>query len=210
MDQTITRQVDQYYKYSPALHSRVPKEKMDMERLFADLLRTWPELGQQEVFNVGAVMILESGRLRHSILLSLFEIDRSSVSSRFDTTSETTLVNQPVDEIPSSEPFSEETRIIEENVSEEHPVPLRMSGIVDKLIKDDEIFGEMDRAKMMETLSTLMENPPPDLMSITDDELTRRIRKVMLVEVMSGMLKDLSPAQMESFDEAVERRKFFR
>ena len=55
---------------------------------------------------------------------------------------------------------------------EEHPVPLRMSRIVDRLIKDDEIFREIDRAKMMETLSDLMENPPSDLMSITDDEQT--------------------------------------
>ena len=92
---------------------------------------------------------------------------------------------------------------------EEHPVPLRMSRIVDKLIEDDEIFREIDRAKMLETLSTLMENPPPDLTSISDDKLTQRIRNVMLVEVMSGMLKDLSPAQMESFDESVKRRRFF-
>lgn len=86
---------------------------------------------------------------------------------------------------------------------------MRMSKIVDRLIEDDEIFRDIDRSRVMKSLSVLMENPPSDLMSISDDKLTHRIRKVMLVEMMSGMLNDLSPAQMKSFDEAVKRRRFF-
>ena len=76
-------------------------------------------------------------------------------------------------------------------------------------IEDDEIFREIDRAKMMETLSDLMEYPPPDLTSITDDELTQRIEELMLVEVMFEAAQELNPAQMESFEASSKRRELF-
>jgi hypothetical protein len=94
-------------------------------------------------------------------------------------------------------------------VDESHPVPLRISKIVDKLIEEDEILRSVDKTQIMETLSDLMEDPPSDLMSITDDELTQRIERVLLIEVMSRILNDLSPAQIRAFDAAVKRRKFF-
>ena len=103
----------------------------------------------------------------------------------------------------------ESKHVVEEAAVEKNLLLIRISRIVDGLVKEDETFRNMDRTRMMERLSILMENPPPDLTSISDDELTHRIRKVMLTEMMSGMLNDLSSAQMESFDEAVKRRRFF-
>ena len=94
-------------------------------------------------------------------------------------------------------------------VDESHPVPLRISKIVDKLIEEDEVLRSVDRTQIMESLSELMEDPPSDLMSITDDELAQRIERVLLIEAMSGILNDLSPAQMRAFEAAVKRRKFF-
>jgi len=89
------------------------------------------------------------------------------------------------------------------------PNESRTSKIIDKLIEDDEVLKEVDKAKMMESLSALIGKSPQKLMSITDDELTRRIEKVMLIEAMSGMLNELSPAQMKSFESAVKRRELF-
>jgi hypothetical protein len=94
-------------------------------------------------------------------------------------------------------------------VDEGHPVPLRISKIVDKLFEEDEDLRSLDKTQAMESLSNLMEDPPSDLTSITDDELTQRIERVLLIEAMSGILNDLSPEQMKAFEAAVKRRKFF-
>ena len=108
--------------------------------------------------------------------------------------------------ILTDKPFRE---AIHMGPAEKDRLLVRISGIVDALVEEDEVFKELDKTKMMECLSTLMENPPPDLTSITDDEFTHRIRKVMLVEVMFDAAKELSPAQMESFEASSRRRELF-
>ena len=100
--------------------------------------------------------------------------------------------------------------IVEEVVEGKGLLLHRISKMIDKLTEDDGILKEVDRTKMMESLSDLIEKSPQQLMSVTDDELTGRIEKVMLIEVMSGMLNELSPAQIESFEAAVKRRELFR
>lgn len=99
--------------------------------------------------------------------------------------------------------------IVEEDVAEKDFVLSRISKIVDRLAEDGEIFKEIDKIKMMKSLSALIEKSPQKLMSITDDELTRRIEKVMLIEAMSGMLNELGPAQMKVYEAAVKRRELF-
>jgi hypothetical protein len=90
------------------------------------------------------------------------------------------------------------------------PLQRRISKIVDKLIEEEEIFREIDKTKLMESLSRTIERlPKGQLESISDRELARRLEKVLSIEVMSGLLKDLSPEQIEAFDEAVKRREFF-
>ena len=89
-------------------------------------------------------------------------------------------------------------------------VMLRMSKIVDKLIEDNEIFRNIDKSALKESLSTLVEKAPEKLISLTDDELTRRIETVLVIEAAAGMLQDLTPDKMSVFEESVKRRKFFK
>jgi acetyl-CoA carboxylase alpha subunit len=99
--------------------------------------------------------------------------------------------------------------IVKEDVAEKDLVLSRTSKIIDKLIEDDEVLKEVDKTKMMESLSALIEKSPQKLMSITDDGLTRRIEKTMLIEAMSGMFSGLNPAQMKAYEAAVKRRELF-
>ncbi|MFQ6062271.1 MAG: hypothetical protein ACE5J9_03740 [Methanosarcinales archaeon] len=118
-------------------------------------------------------------------LLPSLEIDLSSVYPRFEIKSETSSI--------------------------EGDVLLRISNIVDKLIEDSEVFKKVDKTKLMEFFSSMIEKSlPGQLTSITDDELTQRIEKIIAIEALAGMLNDLSPAQMEAFDKAVKRREFFK
>ena len=84
----------------------------------------------------------------------------------------------------------------------------RISAIVDKLIQNDTLFQNLDKAELIQLLSTLVQEnlSTKQLRAIDDDELTRRIDRVMAIEVMSGLLDDLTPEQREIFEAAVEGR----
>lgn len=84
----------------------------------------------------------------------------------------------------------------------------RISAIVDKLIQNDSLFQKLDKAEMIQLLSTLVEEnlSTEQLRAIDDDEFTRRIDRVLAIEVMSGLLDALTPEQMEIFEAAVEGR----
>lgn len=82
-------------------------------------------------------------------------------------------------------------------------VMLRMSKIVDELIEDNEIFRNIDKSALKESLSTLVEKAPEKLISLTDDELTRRIETVLVIEAAAGMLQDFTPEEMNVFEESV-------
>lgn len=84
----------------------------------------------------------------------------------------------------------------------------RISAIVDNLIQNDTLFQKLDKAELIQFLSTLVEEnlSTKQLSTIDDDELTRRIDKVMAIEVMSGLLDDLTSEQREIFEAAVEGR----
>ena len=87
---------------------------------------------------------------------------------------------------------------------------VRLLKIINKLIEEKEVFKKINKAKMIEFLSNMVENLSfEQLTSVTDDELTNRIEKIMLIEASSGILNELSQAQMESFEEAIKRREFF-
>jgi hypothetical protein len=87
----------------------------------------------------------------------------------------------------------------------------RISKIVDKLVREKEIFKNLDKNELIDFLSSLMEKLPPEQrMSVTDDELTDRVEKIMLVEATVEAFKEMSPEQMESFEAAAKRRKLFK
>lgn len=118
-------------------------------------------------------------------LLSLLEIDLSSVYPHFGIKSETSSIKREV--LP------------------------HISKLVDKVIKDSEFFKKVDKTKLIEFFSYLIEGlQPGQLISITEDELTRRIEKIVLIEAMTGVLNELSPTQTESFEAAIKRREFFK
>lgn len=85
----------------------------------------------------------------------------------------------------------------------------RISEIVDTLSEDNEIFKKIDKPKLMESLSILVDKAPEKLISITDDELRKRIRRIIVIEATAGMLQDLTSEEMKAFKEAVRRRNFF-
>lgn len=84
----------------------------------------------------------------------------------------------------------------------------RISAIVDKLIQNDTLFQKLDKAKLIQLISTLVKEnlSTEQLRAIDDNELTRKIDRVMAIEVMSGLLDDLTAEQREIFEAAVEGR----
>lgn len=80
--------------------------------------------------------------------------------------------------------------------------------IVDNLIQNDTLFQKLDKAEVIQLLSTLVEEnlSTKQLSAIDDDQLTLRIDRVMAIEVMSGLLDDLTLEQKEIFEAAVEGR----
>ena len=110
--------------------------------------------------------------------------------------------------------FANGTTLEELKNSEPHEIKdtvmLRMSKIVDELIEDNEIFRNINKSALKESLSALVEKAPEKLISITDDELTRRIETVLVIEAAAGMLQDFTPEEMNVFEESVKRRKFFK
>lgn len=198
----------EYYEYKPALSSRISKEKVNLEDILDDYSLTWPKLRQMlspHSVEPGFVMFLDKKRRQYLLVLSLLEIDHSSVMSYFGTTSETFLIRKTVEEDTSVD-----IHVAERITGEKDSVLTRLSRILDELIEGDEIFKEIDKTEIMGSLSVLVEKSPQNLKFITDDELTQRIEKIILIEVMSGILNDLSPAEMESFEAATKRREFFK
>jgi hypothetical protein len=84
---------------------------------------------------------------------------------------------------------------------------VRISGIVDNLIKKDSLFHKLDKAKMIQIFSNLLNKLSPEEANLLDDEeITKRVEGVMVVEAMSHLLDDLTPEQKERFFAAVEGR----
>ncbi len=85
----------------------------------------------------------------------------------------------------------------------------RMSELIDKLISEEGIFKRVDKNKLFESLSDLLDKLPLERISISEDMLTERIRKIMTLEAMSGILDELTPEQLEAFEASVKRRPLF-
>ena len=86
----------------------------------------------------------------------------------------------------------------------------QMSELIDKLISEEGIFKRVDKSKLFESLSDLLDKLPLERISIPEEELTKRIRKIMALEAMSGILDELTPEQLEAFEAAVKRRPLFK
>ena len=83
----------------------------------------------------------------------------------------------------------------------------RISRIADNLIKKDILFHKLEKAKMIQIFSNLLNKVSPEEVNLLDDdELTKRIEGVFVVEGMSHLLDELTPEQKEMFFAAVEGR----
>jgi len=81
----------------------------------------------------------------------------------------------------------------------------RISTIIEKLQSEEEIFKDIDKNKVLKTISESSLNSS----DIPDDELVKRIKGVMAIEAMSRLLKDWSKEEIKEFDENVKRRPLF-
>lgn len=91
--------------------------------------------------------------------------------------------------------------------SVKNEVLTRISGIVDNLIQSESIYQQIDKARLMQIFSKLLNKvTPEEVISEADDELTKRVEGVMAIELLYGMLDHLTPEEMETFDAAVEGR----
>ena len=84
----------------------------------------------------------------------------------------------------------------------------RISPLVAKVIQSDSLFEELDRDRMIEIISELLEKhlSPAEFRAMPDDELTQRIRRVMGGEVMYNLLSDFTPEQIAEFEAAIPNR----
>ncbi len=84
---------------------------------------------------------------------------------------------------------------------------LSINKIVNKLINDDNIFNDINKCELLDSIENLLDNSLIDELSlISQDELIERIKKIMMWESLSGMLNDLTEEQQKIFDEATKVR----
>jgi hypothetical protein len=83
----------------------------------------------------------------------------------------------------------------------------RISKVIDKVISEDEVFKEIDRANLLKELSGMIGEI--NLHQVSDDELYSRIKKILALELVFGVLGNLTDKQIKTFDEAVKRRSIF-
>lgn len=91
--------------------------------------------------------------------------------------------------------------------SVKNEVLTRISAIVDNLIQSESIYQQIDKDRLMQSFSEVLDKVPPEEITVLDDErLAKRVRRVMGTELLYGMLDHLTPEEMEVFDAAVEGR----
>ena len=127
----------------------------------------------------------------HQNLSSIFEIDLSSVRQHFEVKNESSLM--------------------EKGTWEREVFFFRILNLVDKLMIEGAIFNKLDKKKLIDSLSIIVESiSPQELGDICDKELTRRIKKIMAIEVLSGQISDFSQEQSEAFETALKRKDLFK
>lgn len=86
-----------------------------------------------------------------------------------------------------------------------HPVLERLSKIVEQLFQNNTLYQqELNKEKIMGTLSSLLDKVSPKKLIILDDEqLTKRVKAVMSTELMTHLLDELKSEEVEKFNAAV-------
>lgn len=84
----------------------------------------------------------------------------------------------------------------------------RVLPIVQRLIRDENLFEELDKDKTSQDLVQLIEEnfSPEEFRSIADDDLSDRIDGVMGIEVLANLLSDWTEEEKTEFVEAMPKR----
>ncbi|HAW50512.1 TPA: hypothetical protein DCX16_06155 [bacterium] len=106
--------------------------------------------------------------------------------------------------------FKNETVSTEEFFLEKRKVLQSASRIFDRLIAEEEFFKGIDKTKLLNTISEILDEFHFEQFEISDDELSKRIRGVLVLESVFGILNELPLEQIETFDKAVKRRPLFK
>jgi len=82
---------------------------------------------------------------------------------------------------------------------------IRVSKIVDRLMRDSEVFQEeLDQGDLVELLTNEMRKfSLKEFLLIDDDDLSRRIGRIIALNMLSKLSEDFTHEQKRIFDEAV-------
>jgi len=132
----------------------------------------------------------------------LFVVPNFPLMRQVDYSSPIDQFRQPKSEMVLVEEFlrKEKIREILEDISD----------MIDEIIHKGERFKEIDKIKLLNSISEILNNFTPEQLKIPRNELFRRIRKVIILESVFGILNELSPQEIKDFDEIVKRRPLFK
>ncbi len=83
----------------------------------------------------------------------------------------------------------------------------RISETIDQVMESKNIYQELDKKKLIQTFSTLLDKVSPQMIiSLDDERLTKKVRGVMSIELLSTIFDDFTPEQIEMFNAVVEGR----
>ncbi|NEP80831.1 MAG: hypothetical protein F6K39_23275 [Okeania sp. SIO3B3] len=83
----------------------------------------------------------------------------------------------------------------------------RISAIIDLVMERENIYQELDKNKLIQSFSTLLDKVSLQMViSLDDERLTKKVRGVMSIELLSTIFNDFTPEQIEMFDAVVEGR----
>ena len=92
--------------------------------------------------------------------------------------------------------------------SYQEEITARISPIVEKLIREESLFEELDKDKTIVIIAPLLEEhfSPEEFRSMPDRNLTERIDRVMGGQVLYNLLSDWTPEERAEFVEAMPKR----
>jgi len=79
-----------------------------------------------------------------------------------------------------------------------------IANMIDEIIHKEERFKEIDKIKLLDSISEILNNFTLEQLKIPRDELFRRVRKVIILESVFGILNELSPEEIKDFDKIVK------
>ncbi|NEN89445.1 MAG: hypothetical protein F6K48_11275 [Okeania sp. SIO3H1] len=83
----------------------------------------------------------------------------------------------------------------------------RISETIDRVMESESIYQELDKNKLIQSFSTLLDKVSSQMViSLDDERLTKRVRGVMSIELLSTIFDDFTPEQIEMFNAVVEGR----